>query len=79
MWVMYGFPDNFIATNILQLGYGNVKGHFWTHSISHIAYNCPQYEHLKGGKNIENSEADLCQFFTEVIQLRDETQPSGVF
>ena len=50
-----------------------------TDSISHIAYNCPQYEHLKRGKNIESSDADLCQFFTEVIQLRDETQPSGVF
>ena len=29
-----------------------------TDCISHITYNFPQYEHLKRGKNIENSDAD---------------------
>ena len=44
-------------------------------SIQHIAFACPQYEHLKENRDIENNDIDLVNFFQDVVKLRDETQP----
>ena len=44
-------------------------------SIQHIAFACPQYEHLKKNRDIENNDIDLVNFFQDVVKLRNETQP----
>ena len=40
------------------------------YDISHVTH-CPKYQHLKEGKDLVNSDADLVQHFREVIKLRD--------
>ena len=42
----------------------------WLFDISHVTH-CPKYQHLKEGKDLVNSDADLVQHFREVIKLRD--------
>ena len=43
-------------------------------SIQHLAFSCPQYEHLKMNRDILNNNIDLVNFFQDVVKLRDEAQ-----